>query len=270
MPTSSVKTFGTLSYSTTTNLGDTVNVEVNGLAQPASGKHYEIWLENTSDETYLNIGSLTLDGLGNGIHQYVDDSDQGMLPGFYNAVLVSEEDETGDTPGGDIVYSGVTPESVRAALYEIFMASDLGFSGGSLYGGAIAEAELSVTHTSWDHGNHDRFGLVNRTEHTINILMNTEIDYDGSGLAENPGFHVGVPAMLDAIEDRLNFDFSSSDLRPTLQSDVVRVDACIRNVRDRLSQLYDLETGWTRTAGRGHAGVCRGTDPRTRRTWFTG
>ena len=244
-PTSAaVRTFGRLSFSTTREIGDTVSLQVSGLDRPGAGVDYTVWLKDTSNDDYLNIGSLSVDGLGNGVHRFVD-SEGRMLPAYFNALLISKETEVGDMPDGEIVYSGMNAESVRDALNEIFVTSSAGFEDGSLYGGALAEAELAVVHTSFDHGNHDRFGLVNRTEHTINILMNTDIDYDGNNLAENPGFRVGVPGPLDMIEARLDFDFSADGMRSDLESDVVRMDSCIRNARQWLNELYELETGWT-------------------------
>lgn len=239
-----VRTFGRLSYTTTDELGDTVNLQVSGLSQPPSGAEYAVWLVNTSDDSTLNIGTLSLDGLGNGVHSYVNTEGQ-MLPALYNAVWITAETEVGDAPAGDVVYSGSTPEAVRAALGEIFVGSESGFSGGSLFGGALAESELSVIHTSYDHGTHDLYGLHNRTEHTINILMGSEIDYDGNGIAENPGYKLGLQYFLDAIEDRLDLNYDAPDVRPDLRSDVERVEACIRNTRQRLTEFYDMEVGWT-------------------------
>ncbi|MBZ0299903.1 MAG: serine/threonine protein kinase [Anaerolineae bacterium] len=240
-----IKSFGRLSYTTTNQLGDTINLQVNGLAQPSSTVEYAVWLKNTGDDSVLPIGVLSLDGLGNGVHSFVDDEGR-ALPTLFNAVLITAESEVGDAPSGKVVYSGSTPDRVRAALSEIFVASDQGFSGGSLFGGALAEAELSIIHTSFDHGTHDTFGLHNRTEHTMNILMNTEIDYDGNGLAENPGYKLGLRYFLDGIEARLNFDYSLPGMRPDLRSDVDRVEACIRNTRQRLDEMYALETGWAK------------------------
>ncbi len=244
VPVAAARTYGRLSFSTTRELGDTVNLQVTGLARPGTGTDYVVWLKDTTTDEYLNIGSVAVDGLGNGVHRFVD-SEGRMLPAHFNALLVSAETETGDAPTGDIVYSGLNAAVIRDALSEIFVSSSDGFENGSLYEGALAEAELAVVHTSYDHGNHDRFGLVNRTEHTINILMNTEIDYDGNNLAENPGFRLGVPGPLDKIEELLDFDFSAEGMRRDLQSDVVRMDSCIRNARQWLNELYELETGWT-------------------------
>jgi hypothetical protein len=233
-----------LSFSTTRELGDTVNLQVSGLAQPGSGANYAIWLKDTATEEYLGVGMLSVDGLGNGVHRFIDTEGR-MLPAHFNALLISKEAEQGEMPAGDIVYSGMNPENVSAALNEIFVTAPNAVAEGGLYDGALAEAELAVIHTSYDHGNHNRFGLVNRTEHTINILMNSDVDYDSNNLAENPGFRVGVPNPLDLIEARLDFDFSAEGIRPDLQSDVVRVDSCIRNARQWLNELFELETGWT-------------------------
>lgn len=239
-----VRTFGRLSYATTNELGDTVSLQVSGLRQPPSGQEYAVWLKNTEDDSILGIGMLSLDGLGNGAHSYVD-SEGRTLPALYNAVLITEEEEQADEPTGDVVYSGMTLDAVRSALSEIFIGSEDGFSGGSLYGGALAEAELSVIHTSYDHGTHDLFGLHARTEHTVNILANTEIDYDGNGIAENPGYKLGLNYFLDHIEDRLTFDYDAEGIRPDLRSDVDRVEACIRNTRQRLDEFVEMEIGWT-------------------------
>jgi hypothetical protein len=239
-----IRTFGRLSYSTTRELGDTVSVQVSGLRQPPSGQDYAVWLKNTDDNSLLGIGLLSLDGVGNGAHSYVDTEGR-TLPALYNAVLITSEEEQGDEPTGDVAYSGTTPDSVRSALGEIFIGSDDGFSGGSLYGGALAEAELSIIHTSFDHGTHDLFGLHARTEHTVNILANTEVDYDGNGIAENPGYKLGLGYFLDQIEQRLTFDYSAENVRPDLRSDVDRVEACIRNTRQRLDEFVAMELGWT-------------------------
>ncbi len=239
-----VRTFGRLSYTTTDEMGDTVNLQVSGLSQPPAGQEYAVWLVNTSDDSTLSLGTLSVDGLGSGVHSYVNPDGQ-MLPALYNAVWITAEAEVGTEPAGDVVYSGSTPEAVRQALSEIFVASENGFSGGSLFGGALAEAELSVIHTSYDHGTHDLYGLHNRTEHTINILTGTEIDYDGNGIAENPGYKLGLQYFLDEIEERLAFDYSAPNTRPDLRSDVERVEACIRNTRQRLTEFSDMEVGWT-------------------------
>lgn len=239
-----VRTFGRLSYATTSELGDTINLQVSGLSQPPSGQEYAVWLKNTADDSVLGIGMLSLDGLGNGVHRYVDPEGR-TLPATYNAVLITTEAEQGDAPSGDVAYSGYTLDDVRDALSNIFVGSDQGFSGGSLYGGALAESELAVIHTSYDHGTHDLFGLHARTEHTVNILMNTLVDYDGNGLAENPGYQLGLGYFLDQIESQLAFDFDAAGARPDLRSDVDRVEACIRNTRQRLSEMNDLEVGWT-------------------------
>jgi serine/threonine protein kinase len=238
------RTYGRLSYSTTHELGDTINLQVNGLRQPDRGQTYYVWLQNSTDDTSLNLGALSLDGLGNSVHHFVDEEAR-VLPAHFDRLLLTAETDPGASPSDEVVYQGSTPIDVRDALHEIFVASPAGFSGGSLYGGLLAEAELAVIHTSYEHGTHDLYGLINRTEHTINILMNTEIDYDRNNLAENPGFKLGVPYLADAIEQRLAFDFSAEGLRSDLRSDVVRVQACLNNTRRELDKLVELEVGWT-------------------------
>jgi hypothetical protein len=238
------RTFGRLSFNTSRELGDTVDLQANGLRSPRSGNQYAVWLTNTADGSVLPVGELDVDGLGNGVLRYVD-TEGNMLAALYNGVIITEESDVGEEPAGAVIYSGSNPEEVQAAMSEIFVASEEGFSGDSLFGGALAEAELSVIHTSYDHGTHDLFGLHNRTEHTINILMGSEIDYDGNDLRENPGFKLGVPYFLDLIKERLAFDYDADGVRSDLRSDVTRVEACINNTKQRLEDFFAMETGWT-------------------------
>ena len=68
LPTSNstIPNFGTVTYSTSQALGDTVNVQVKGLTAPPAGSSYRVWLYNTGTEHSLKVGDLKLDPLGNG------------------------------------------------------------------------------------------------------------------------------------------------------------------------------------------------------------
>src|SRR5690606_35749198 len=48
------------------SLGDTLNVQVNGLTQPPTGESYAVWLVNTSSDATHKVGTLRVDPLGNG------------------------------------------------------------------------------------------------------------------------------------------------------------------------------------------------------------
>jgi hypothetical protein len=51
--------------------------------------------------------------------------------------------------------------------------------------------------------------------------------------------------MLDAIEARIDLDFSQPGLPHNLRSNIVRIQSCIDNTRRRLDALFALETSWT-------------------------
>ena len=238
---------GRASYSSTRGLGDTVNVQVQNLTAPPGGQVYALWLRNTEDDSVLPIGELQLDAGGGGIHSYTDQQGQ-MLPALYNALLISQETEIGDTPSA-VVYEGRLPEAVPAALREIFIqaqqVAESRIPSESLFDGAQTVAQTALTHTSIDHSPHSVFWLHNRTEHTLNVLNSTQIDYDSNEVAENPGFDVGLDALLDSIAGQLDAVASAAQGDPALQQHTQRMSFCLANVRNWKEELADKEVEWT-------------------------
>ena len=117
-----VPTFGRVSYSTANSPGDTVNVQVNGLAQPAADTTYTVWLQNTGSQAALKLGSVRIDPLGDGQLSYTDSSGA-MLPTIYNAVLVTQECGGERRADWKVVYSGSVPDDIMEALDEILITS---------------------------------------------------------------------------------------------------------------------------------------------------
>ncbi len=236
---------GRVSYSTSSNLGDTITIEVQDLAPLDNGAVYALWLHNTANDEALNIGELTPSAEGVSGLNYTD-GERRMLPAFYNQVLITRETTIGDAPGEDVIYQAQLPDNVTAALNEIFVYSqrvaDSRLPQESLFGGARTVAETALIHTSLDHSPHTVFWLRNRTEHTINVLSSTQEDYDGNEVPENPGFDVGLGELLDSISERLTGVTSTADVN--LQQSTQRLSFCINNVRRWESELIDLQLNW--------------------------
>jgi len=235
--------FGRLSFSSDKARGDTVNLRVMNLAPPSDGEIYTAWLVNTMNDETLPLGEVTLDPLGNGALVFSDE-DGRTLPAAYNAVIITRQPEMGDAPSDDVMYSAQLPIEVTEALREILVESENGIEGGSLLDAALAEADLATRHTSLDHAAFNLGGLLARTEHTVNILLNTRDDYDGNDTPENPGFGIGVAPTLDRIEAELNTVANAPGVPTHLQSDVERVRPCVQNARQAMNELIELERGW--------------------------
>ncbi len=257
-----IPTFGSLSFGTGEVMGDTVTLRVENLTPPGGGATYEAWLQNTTDETLLNLGEIRLDALGNGALVYTD-PDGRPLPTLFNALIITAEDGEDDAPSGDAVYSGSVPAAAPLALNEILVTSTAGVTirntpgSSSIYGdlivasgsksgllvGALTEAEVGEQHAGLAADATSVGGMHTHAEHTINIFLGTQDDYDGNGSGDNPGRGFGIPRFLDAIEEQLALVLNGESGRATqsveINAEFIRV--CTFNVRAWIQQVVDLE-----------------------------
>ena len=252
-------TFGQLSYSTKTTLGDTVTLQVQNLTPPGAGEVYAAWLQNTQDGSTLPLGQLTLDALGNGVLPPFTDADGRALPLFYNAVTITRETNVGDTPSGDAIYTASVPMELTEALNEIFASSPNGLDASAVpatvYAGAptngsgtlgllysaLAEANVAEQHAGLAQTSTSVGAMHTHNEHTINILLGTEDDYNGDGRGENPGFKRGVVHYVDLMEAELDVAAHAPGSSTRLQSDLELIRVCLENTRMRAQQIIDLD-----------------------------
>jgi serine/threonine protein kinase len=258
-PISSVPSFGSAAYSSDKAPGDTVEVQLRGLAAPPSGSSYRVWLYNSGNQESMKVGSLRLDALGNGQLSFTADE---ILPIEYNAILVSEESSDGDAPQGKIAYSGAVPLSLMRALREILVASPDGLPetgdaaatesaeyavtevphNSSLLAGALEEATIGNKHSGLAAQATTAGSLHTHAEHTINILNGTTIDYNGNGRGENPGRGYGIAYFTDRIQAKLDAVASAPDADRAIQNQIELIRVCLLNVRGWQEQVVSLET----------------------------
>jgi hypothetical protein len=86
-------------------------------------------------------------------------------------------------------------------------------------------------------------GMHTHAEHTINIILGTQDDYDGNGRGDNPGRGFGIPRFLDAIEEQLALvlDGAGTATSQSLQINAEYIRVCTLNVRTWIQQAVDLE-----------------------------
>lgn len=256
--------FGRVSYTTTDHLGDTLIIaSLENLKPPPPGKVYAAWLMNTDTHDTMLLGELAVDALGHGtLAPYIDSKGRPLFT-LYNAIAITVEPRMAEAPTGSIVYSASLPPQVMAALAEIMVSSEDGFPGGgtanayssgqedaasdsgsgkgSLLDGALTEANTADQHARMAAESGNIGGLHTHAEHTINILLGTQTDYNGNGRGENPGRGVGVPHFLDLIENQLDAVANAPGATSALQSELEFIRVCTQNTRQRVNDLVNLE-----------------------------
>lgn len=257
-----ISRLGRLSFSTVNTLGDTANLRVENLAVPEPGLRYTVWLNNTTTGETFGLGTLTIDGLGNGVLTYTD-ADGKALPLLYNAILITQE-KSDDSEERTVSYSGNIPMQVSQALSTILvggtgdaptpqpssqmsdgMTSDYGnvtSTATSLLDGALEEADFASRHAGLAAGSTTVGGMQTHAEHTINILLGTETDYNGNQRGENPSAtKKGVIYFLDQIETQLDQAVTAPDATPLVQSNGELIRVCLENARVWVDQIVERE-----------------------------
>lgn len=240
----SIPTYGEISFSTTDQLGDTVNITADRMARLSGDAVYVAQLVNTATDETLPLGTLRVDAFGSGLLQYVDPEAR-SLPTLYNALTITRADSQETVEDGTVVYSASIPSDVTNALREIFIESMQGDGatedqpGDSLLETALAEAEIGEQHAGLAANSRTVPSMLSHVEHTLNIYNGTEIDYNANDRAENPGRKIGVLPMLDAIEQAV--DTASTGAPPRVQTELDLIRVCVINVRDWTLELLELE-----------------------------
>lgn len=251
--------FGRLSFSTTNKTGDTVTLQVENLIPPNTGEVYAAWLVNTDDDGLIKLGDLTLDPLGNGVlPPYVDDEGR-VLAADFNAISITRETASGDTPTGETIYSASVPIEVAEVMQLIYVTSPNGIPFASLNSTEYSPAVLASGPTAGlldsaiaestkarDHaGLAQRAGTVGgmhlHNEHTINITQGALTDLNGDGRGENPGFQKGIYFYLDLMNEQLTAAANAPGSTLRLQSDLELIRICLDNTRIRADQLITFE-----------------------------
>ncbi len=242
---------GRLSFSSTSFLGDTVNLRVENLIPPGANQTYTVWLENGDDT--LRLGDLALDALGSGALVFTD-AEGRMLPAAFNSARITLESRSAttgyrlsspnvrvqtpanDTPTGATVYRAEVTPAVSRALAEILAASAQGIDGSSLLDSTVIEVSAALENSQLDYRG-TLGGIYTNAEYTLNILRGEQEDYNGNGSGENPGRGAGVLVFLDQMDAQIDALADSSADTVSLQS----VRACVENTRVRVNRIVDIQ-----------------------------
>ena len=243
LPTAAlVPSLGTASFGTANAIGDMLSLQTKDLPPTNAGESYAVWLQNTETGDIIGIGVLPVNAFGEGSLTYID-PDGEFLPGMYNSVVISRETEVGESPEGEVAFSGSYPIEVAQALQAILSTSPDGIEGGSLAQGALARKARSVASIPiWPPVRPACPACLTHTEHVINILLGTEDDYNGNGRGENPSpAKLGVGHFLDLIDGQITRSPMRPDASLAVQNEAESINVCVINARQTIDQILVVE-----------------------------
>lgn len=223
-------TFGRLSFLSENALGDSVTLSLRDIRRPANNARYTAWLFNTRTGEALKLGTVAVDAVGSGVLSYIH-PDGVFLPTLYNALLLTVEADPDAAVPAEVVYSGLLPIEMSDALVQIFIADEDGMRGRGLLETAMADARFATQHAGLAARSTSLAAMRTHNEHTLNILIGGNEDYDANGRATNPGTQIGLLVTLDNMNAALDAATSSPNATIALQSEAELIRVCIENVR---------------------------------------
>jgi hypothetical protein len=224
--------FGRVAFNTAAQQGDSLSLSVRDLQAAPAGNVYVAWLQNTRTGETRKLGAVIVDAVGTGALTYTAE-DGAFLPTLFNALLLTVEASAAnaETPSATVAYHGLLPIELTDALTSIFIRSDLGLRGASLLETAKADARFTTQHAGLAARSRNVGAMRTHIEHTLNILLGGEQDFDGNTRASNPGTKIGLLNTLENLNLVLDAATSSPNATLTLQTEAELVRVCVENVR---------------------------------------
>src|SRR5690606_25830292 len=113
--------------------------------------------------------------------------------------------------------------------------------GTGLAQGALSEADFARQHANLAAQSSNVAGVRLHVEHTINILLGTEDDYNGNDRGENPSPQkLGVSHFLDQIEAQLDEAVAADNVPVAVQNEAELMRVCVINARLFLDNMLTI------------------------------
>lgn len=234
--------FGRASFSSSGEdlSGDSFNLRVQDFQTAPSGKSYIASLINTDSGERLVLGRVTVDAVGDGALSYID-AEGRFLPSLFNAIEITVEDSVDAATFTDVRYRSVLPVAINDMIREIFIGSENGFRNRSLLATAMLDANFAQQHAGLAAASTTLDARRVHNEHTLNILLGGEQDFDASGSGSNPGTQIGLLPMLDRIETVMTSVTNRADTPTRVRTEAELVRVCLTNVRNWAGEVINFE-----------------------------
>lgn len=186
-----------------------------GIAPPAAGTHYELWLADDRFNT-LNLGAFEV---VDGNVQVNGATEQNLLSAFNTAFISIEPDGVDDGEIGVIAFEGVIPAESLLHVRHVVTAFPGNPDGKAFLFGAQEQLHHAMEHAGFllDELASDNIREAQRhAEHVVNILDGETGanfgDLDGDSLAQNPGDGVGVRGYLEGAKQHTTLAAEAPDV----------------------------------------------------------
>ena len=235
--------FGILRFrdSDTTQAGN-FQLLLEGIAPPAAGTHYELWLVDASFNT-LNLGAFDV---VDGNVQFTGDVEQNLLAAYNGAFISVEPDGVDDGEIGTVAFEGVIPGGSLLHIRHVVTAFAGNPEGNAFLIGAQGQMHHAMEHAGFllDELANDNIREAQRhAEHVINILDGETGpnfgDLDGDTIAQNPGDGFGVRAYLEGAKEHTNLALGAEGVTAEIELHAGHVLISSDNALARLDAAID-------------------------------
>lgn len=244
---------------------DSAALNLSGVSQPESGKHFEAWFVSDDGATFRDIGNLEFSATGAGRLVINDPKEENFLRNFNQLMITLEQDDVQITkPAGDVAYSSVLPPQTLVHLRHILVSygelPDKGPLMENLWWYKSFYVNRSINGDQFDEDykigilqafqNNDEASLRKRTEEVINAIVgefsDQYLDYDNDGMIEDLGDNYGSLPNSDHLgylqQTALHAKYASdaADSTPNIRLYGGNVQICIQNMSGWTEELLDL------------------------------
>jgi hypothetical protein len=191
---------------------DLFTLQLSNLTAPTGDQVYQAWLLGNDGAT-INLGALSVNPDGSAALEWNSPNGENLL-NRYSRVQITLEPAAGSAaPTGEVVLSGELRDKALANARRLFVKND-GEPATPLNTafalGLGAQSDVAIQHVQ-NAVNAAAIGSLpemrTHLEHVVNILEGAAgprfSDYDGSGVAENPGDGFGVLGYTAQIAELL-------------------------------------------------------------------
>lgn len=256
-PTPAPRAGGTAGFRDNLAVADQFILNLNHVPRPPDGQAYQGWLVG-DDGTTTSLGVLNLNPDGSLSLEWNSPGSENLLSRYARFQLTLEPTAGSPSPTGEVVLAGSLEGESLAAARRLFVRNE-GEPGTPLNTafalGLKAQTDVAVQHVQ-NAANAAAIGALPEMrvhlEHVINILEGAAGprfgDYDGNGVAENPGDGFGVIGysgqMARLLAAQAPVTSASADVQA--QSAAIQ-DKCleilaIQDMMVAASQLGELKT----------------------------
>ena len=195
-----------------TNLSDKLTVSISKIFADA-GKNYYAWLSSDDQGSFLALGTIELDGSGEGTLTYTSPTGENLIDG-YNGFWVSSEsaDAVSTWPdGGSIKMSDVIVKGSMSHIRHVMSAWKPSADGKGLAVGSREQTDKALTHANLSVNSDSLEKIQQHAHHVINIVEGSSGDNydasfgdpgDGDGVlkyAADAGKHSGFAARAAGV-----------------------------------------------------------------------